>query len=94
MTPQISTKPQKFKIPKYLTNQRWDWYQIAAADDGPVVQLPGEPDLAEDGPGSTHYQMRVSAGGPVKARHMVVAKKICGCVIKLSQPQPKKNLTG
>ena len=68
--------------------------RLLRPDDSPVVQLPGEPDPAEDGPGLTQYQMRVSAGGPDKARHMAVAKKINGCVIKLSQPQPKKTLRG
>ena len=31
--------------------------------DSPAVQLPGGLAPAEDGPGSTHYQTRVSAGG-------------------------------
>ena len=61
-------------------------------DDGPAIQLPGGPDAEENGPGSTHYQMRVSAGGPDKARHLTVLEKNGGCVINLSQQQPKKNI--
>ena len=49
--------------------------RLLGPDNGPAIQLHGGPDPEEDGPGLTHYQMRVSAGEPDKARHMTVLKK-------------------
>ena len=49
--------------------------RLLGPDNGPAIQLHGGPDPEEGGPGLTHYQMRVSAGGPEKARHLAVVKK-------------------
>ena len=82
MKPQISTPTKDGNIDTRLLRPY----------DGPALQLPGEPNAAEDGPGLTHYQMRVSAGGSDKVRHLEVLKQILRvCCIKLSQTKPKKS---
>ena len=88
----LNNEPSNFKqIPKNLKLQNtWPTKdgnidtRLLGRDDGPAIQLPGGLDLEEDGPGSTHYQMRVSAGGTWQGQTSCsTIQNNCGCVIKV-----------